>query len=72
VTPNIAAGRQPAKVPPTMWRMLKDAHRSAKVTTRTVREEIILIGARWNYSETDLIKHGIIEPRPNPNPEPAA
>jgi hypothetical protein len=52
-----------------MWAIVADADRRAKFTERTVRQELIDVGAQFGFSETDLVKRGIITPRENPNPE---
>ena len=60
------------KIPQKMWDMMADADRRAKFTERTVRQELIDVGAQHGFSETELVKRGIITPRENPNPEPTA
>jgi hypothetical protein len=57
------------KIPPKMWEFIADAERRAKFANQTIREQLIDTGAQHGFSETDLIKRGIITPREKPNPE---
>jgi hypothetical protein len=73
VTPDVGTEAVPRrKIPQKMWAIVADADRRAKFTERTVRQELIDIGESYGFSETDLVKRGIITPRENPNPEVSA
>jgi hypothetical protein len=63
------------RIPQPMWEDIHaveklHAHPNAWVVKDTsLRQELITVGDRYGFSETELIKRGIITPRKNPNPE---
>jgi|HubBroStandDraft_4_1064222.scaffolds.fasta_scaffold12560_4 hypothetical protein len=72
------AGQQTAavpqkRIPPEMWnkiRVLEEVRATFDSTLKgNLRQQLIAIGESHGFSETDLIKRGLITPRPKPNPE---
>jgi hypothetical protein len=63
------------KIPREMWetiRAVEHAHNDPlRKTFASMREELITMCGKYGFSETELIRRGIITPRQKPNPTPA-
>jgi hypothetical protein len=60
-------------IPQEMWEAISKADRELKAEWRATRNihraELLTLGQKFGFSESDLIRRGLLKPRANPNPE---
>jgi hypothetical protein len=63
-------------IPQEMWSAISKLDADLKAEWRTTRNihraDLLTIGQNFGFSETELIRRGLLNPRANPNPEVGA